>query len=116
MNKKQEESPEALAESLMKKVHAAADAHPETQYMPVYHRYIMASSFALNNAENDALPLKERIVNVRASMQLLREGINQSSDDLSEAREDMEDISQRMRALTFQHVPEPLCNAVIRHQ
>jgi Ti-type conjugative transfer relaxase TraA len=115
MNKKQEESPEALAERLMQKVHAAADAHPETQDMPVYHRYIMASSFALDNAENEVLPLKERIVNVRTSMQLLREGIDQSPDDLSEAREDMEDMRQRMRGLTFQHVPEPLRNAALRY-
>lgn len=115
MNKKQEQSSEAQAERLIKKVHAAADAHPETQDMPEYHRYIMASSFALDKAENEVLPLKERIVNVRASMQLLREGIDQSPDDLSEAREDMEDIRQRMRGLTFQHVPEPLRNTALRY-
>jgi Ti-type conjugative transfer relaxase TraA len=116
MNKKQEQSPKSLAERLMQKVHEAANAHPETQDMPEYHRYIMASSFALDNAENEVLPLKERIVNVRTSMQLLREGIDQSPDDLSEAREDMEDIRQRVRALTAAaDVPESIRNAALRY-
>jgi len=50
--------------------------------------------------------LKERIVNMRVAMRLLGGGMGKSPDDLSEAREDIEDIRQCMRGLTGQHVPE----------
>jgi hypothetical protein len=113
MNKKQEQSPEAQADRLMKKVHASADANPETQDMPEYHRYIMGSHLSLKYAENKQLSLIERQNGLPSSMKLLREGIVQSPDDLSEAREDIDDIRQRVRALSAADVPEPLRNAAL---
>ncbi|TAE80287.1 MAG: hypothetical protein EAZ74_03655 [Alphaproteobacteria bacterium] len=91
---------EYVASILVKKVNQVFEADQATHSMTEHDRSMIASSLAMDRAENAQLSPKQRIAGLRASMQLLADGVDATQGHSTDIQQQVEDIANRMNGLS----------------